>query len=322
MKNTLLMNFTVDKANNKIKVEREFDAPVDMVWSAWTESELLDQWWAPKPYRAETKSMDFREGGMWLYCMIGPEGDKHWAMADYKSIKPRKQFVLLDAFCDEKGNINKDLPRSTWSNVFKQTDETTTVNIEISYDKLEDLEATIKMGFKEGFTAGLENLDHYLNTQFRLRKENKTSNKARVTTYLNFPGTTEEAFNFYKKVFNGKFTGVGLKRFGDIDLPAGAPPMSEADKKLIIHAELTILGGHVLMATDSPESMGFKLVEGNNMHINVEPESRKETERIFKALSEGGEVIMPLSDMFWGAYFGQLKDKYGINWMLNYQKVD
>ncbi|GAL85460.1 putative glutathione S-transferase-related transmembrane protein [Sporocytophaga myxococcoides] len=316
------MNFNVDKANNKIKVEREFDAPLAMVWSAWTESELLDQWWAPHPYIAETKSMDFREGGMWLYCMIGPKGERHWSRADYKTIKPEKQFVLLDAFCDENGVINKDFPRSTWSNIFKQTEETTTVNIEISYDKLEDLEATIKMGFQEGFTAGLENLDHYLSTQFRLRKENKTSNKARVTTYLNFPGKTEEAFNFYQKVFNGRLTGDGLRRFGDIELPAGAPPMSEADKKLIIHAELTILGGHVLMATDAPESMGFKLVEGNNMHINVEPESREETERIFKELSEGGQVTMPLADMFWGAYYGSFKDKFGINWMFNYQKTE
>ncbi|MBO9702212.1 MAG: SRPBCC domain-containing protein [Sporocytophaga sp.] len=322
MKNTLLMNFTVDKANNKIKVEREFDAPVAMVWSAWTESELLDLWWAPQPYRVETKSMDFSEGGMWLYSMVGPEGDRHWCRADYKSIKQQKQFVYQDGFCDENGKLNKDFPRSTWSNVFKQTDETTTVNIEISYDKLEDLETIIKMGFKEGFTAGLENLDHYLSTQFRLRKENKTSNKARVTSYLNFNGNTEEAINFYKKVFNGKFTGVGLRRFGDIEMPAEVPPMSAADKKLILHAELTILGGHVLMATDAPESMGFKLVSGNNMHINVEPETREETERIFKELSEGGEVIMPLADMFFGAYYGQLKDKYGINWMLHYQKVD
>lgn len=175
------------------------------------------------------------------------------------------------------------------------------------------------MGFKEGFTAGLENLDHYLSTRFKLRKENKTSNKARVTTYLNFNGNTEEAMNFYKKVFNGKFTGKGLRRFSDIEMPEGMPPMSEENKKLIIHAELTILGGHVLMATDAPESMGFKLVSGNNMHINLEPETREETERLFKELSAGGEVSMPLADMFFGVYFAEFKDKYGINWMLSHQ---
>jgi len=141
----------------------------------------------------------------------------------------------------------------------------------------------------------------------------------RVTTYLNFPGNTEEAFNFYKKVFRGHFTGHGLQRFGDFELPEGEAPLSDADKNLIIHAELTILGGHALMATDAPESMGFHVEYGNNMHINIEPESREETTRLFDELSEGGHINMPLEDMFWGAYYGSFTDKYGINWMLNYQ---
>ena len=206
-----------------------------------------------------------------------------------------------------------------WRIGFSLTNTTTTVQAEITFAKEADMETIIKMGFQEGFTAGLDNLDHYLSTQFKLRKEMKPDNKTRITTYLNFPGNTEEAFNFYKKIFNGEFTGGGLQRFGDIEMPAGAPPMSDADKKLIIHAELTILGGHVLMATDASESMGLKVIQGNNMHINLEPESKEETERLFAALSEGGTVTMPLADMFWGAYFASFTDKYGINWMLNYQ---
>jgi PhnB protein len=266
--------------------------------------------------------MNFTEGGHWLYAMLGPEGEEHWSRADYLKIDPLKSFSALDAFCDENGNINNSQPRMSWTNVFKASENTTTVDIEISFDDLKQLETIIEMGFKEGFTMGLDNLEHYLHTQFQLRKENKTSNKARVSSYLNFPGKTEEAFMFYQKVFKGEYTGVGLRRFGDIPLPPEMPPMSDADKKLIIHAELTILGGHVLMATDSPESMGFKMEHGNNMHINVEPESREETERIYAALSEGGEVSMPLADMFWGAYFASFRDKYGINWMLNYQKAE
>jgi uncharacterized glyoxalase superfamily protein PhnB/uncharacterized protein YndB with AHSA1/START domain len=321
MNSTLLFNFKVDKANKRITVEREFEAPIAHVWAAWTESELLDQWWAPHPWKARTKSMDFREGGHWLYAMVGPEGEEHWARADYKTIIPQKEFSLLDGFCDEEGNINTSLPRSAWKNSFKEEDDTTTVNIEISMDKLSDLEYLVEMGFKEGFTAGLDQLDNYLSTQFRLRKENKTSNKARAATYLNFPGTTEEAMLFYKKVFGGNFTGRGLRRFGDLEMPAGTPPMDEATKKLIIHAELTILGGHVIMATDAPESMGFKLQYGNNMHINLEPETREETERLFKELSDGGKIIEPLKDMFWGAYYGSFTDKYGINWMLHHQSA-
>ena len=319
MNKTILFDFRVDKENNKINVERSFDAPLELVWAAWTEAENLDQWWAPKPYRAETKTLKFNEGGYWLYAMIGPGNDVQWCRADYERIIPKTTLSWRDAFCDEHGNIRRDFPRSHWVNEFKEDSDSTVINITISYDALSDLEKIIDLGFKEGFTAGLDNLDQYLSTQFRLRKEYKTNRKERVTTYLNFPGKTEEAFNFYKKVFNGKFPEGGLRRFGDVAMPDGAPPMSDADKKLIIHAELTIMGGHVLMATDAPESMGFKMEHGNNMHINIEPSTRKETERLYKELSSGGEISMPLQEMFWGAYFASFKDKYGINWMINYQ---
>lgn len=311
--------FSKDVKNKKLTVVREFDASLELVWRAWTDSEVLDQWWAPKPYRAETKTMDFREGGLWLYRMAGPEGGGTWCRVDYKTIEPYKSITSTDAFCDEQGNENPDFPVMDWRKEFSQTDGVTTVRVEISFAKEADMEMILKMGFQEGFTAGLSNLDHYLSTRFKIRKELKTVNRARVTTYLNFPGKTEEAFNFYKEVFNGEFTGVGLRRFGDEELPVGIPPLSEADKKLIIHAELTIMGGHVLMATDAPESMGFTMEYGNNMHINLEPESREEAKRLFDALSAGGKITMPLEDMFWGAYFGEFTDKYGINWMLNFQ---
>jgi len=142
---------------------------------------------------------------------------------------------------------------------------------------------------------------------------------ARVSTYLTFDGRTEEAFEFYRSVFGGEFTG-GIHRFADA--PPASPEqqcgaMSETDKTLILHVELPILGGHVLMGTDAPKSMGFTLVEGNNLNINLEPDSRAETTRLFEALSAGGKIDMPLADMFWGAYFGNVTDKFGIHWMFN-----
>ncbi|MEO6283731.1 MAG: SRPBCC domain-containing protein [Dyadobacter sp.] len=161
MKTDLLVNFSVDKENNKIKVEREFAAPVANVWAAWTQSNILDQWWAPKPWKARTKSQDFKEGGSWLYAMVGPEGEEHWARLDYKSISPLKSFSGIDAFCDEEGNLNPDFGRSTWTNQFTGTSDSTTVSINIQYDNLADLEQIIQMGFKEGFLAGMENLDEY-----------------------------------------------------------------------------------------------------------------------------------------------------------------
>ena len=140
---------------------------------------------------------------------------------------------------------------------------------------------------------------------------------ARTNTYLNFPRNTEEAFNFYKSVFGGEFSVGGIARFKDVPPADGMPPMAEADKNLVMHIELPITGGHVLMGTDAPESMGFKVVNGNNINISLEPDTRVETKKLFQALSAGGKVTMELQDMFWGAYFGSCTDKFGINWMVN-----
>lgn len=140
---------------------------------------------------------------------------------------------------------------------------------------------------------------------------------ATVSTYLNFERNTEEAFNFYRSVFGGEFFGDGIMRMGDVPATDGMPPCAEGDKNLVMHVELPILGGHSLMGTDAPESMGFKLNKGNNVHINLQPDTRKETDRLFKALSAGGQVTMELQDMFWGDYFGSCIDKFGIHWMFN-----
>jgi uncharacterized protein YndB with AHSA1/START domain len=156
------MNFTVDKENKKVIVERKFKAQLNKVWSAWTESHLLDKWWAPKPWQAKTKTMDFREGGFWLYAMVGPDSSEHFARADYKSIEPLKSFSLQDAFCDSDGNVNQDFPRSSWVNTFSDLSNETMVTCEITYNKLEDLEKIIELGFREGFTMALENLDDIL----------------------------------------------------------------------------------------------------------------------------------------------------------------
>jgi PhnB protein len=139
---------------------------------------------------------------------------------------------------------------------------------------------------------------------------------ARVSTYLNFPRKTEEVFNYYKSVFGSEFMGE-ISRFGDIPPSDDMPPLPEADKNLVMHVALPILGGHVLMGTDAPESMGFKVIAGNNVYINLEPDTRVETKRLFNALSAGGKIEMELQDMFWGDYYGSCKDKYGIQWMFN-----
>lgn len=165
MKTNLLMDFSVDKENSKVIVKREFAASVDKVWAAWTESEILDQWWAPKPWKANTKTMDFKAGGHWLYVMAGPEGEEHWCRADFKTVKPLKGFTSQDAFCDAEGNPNTEFPRPHWDVQFEDAGASTIVNIQITFDKLADLEQYVEMGFKEGFTAALENLDEVLDQQ-------------------------------------------------------------------------------------------------------------------------------------------------------------
>jgi uncharacterized protein YndB with AHSA1/START domain len=162
MNTNLAFDFSVNKENKTITVTREFDAEVSLVWDAYTKSEILDQWWAPKPWKARTKTMDFREGGHWHYAMVGPAGEEHWAWASYNNIKAHRAFTGLDAFADAEGNINKSMPQSKWDITFTGKGGITLVQTQISYPDLSQLEATIQMGFKEGLTMAMENLDELL----------------------------------------------------------------------------------------------------------------------------------------------------------------
>lgn len=139
---------------------------------------------------------------------------------------------------------------------------------------------------------------------------------AKVSTYLNFMGKTEEVFQFYKSVFGTEFE-APIQYMRDMPSDPSRPPLSEKELGMVINVTLPILGGHRLMGTDALESMGHQLNFGNNISLNLEPDTRAETQRLFAALSEGGQVGMELQDMFWGAYFGSVTDKYGIHWMFN-----
>lgn len=136
-----------------------------------------------------------------------------------------------------------------------------------------------------------------------------------VSTDLNFSGNTEEAFLFYQSIFGGEFVRGGIRRFGDIPTQEGMPPLNEKDKNLVMHVELPIIEEHLLMGTDAPESMDFKLNFGNNIHINLEMDTKEETIKYFNALSENGTVTQELENMFWGSYFGSCIDKFGVQWM-------
>jgi len=138
---------------------------------------------------------------------------------------------------------------------------------------------------------------------------------ATINPYLNFNGNTEEAFNFYRSVFGGEF--LSIMRFKDN--PA-CGEIAERDKERIMHIALPIGNGNILMATDSLESLGQKLTIGNNIYVAIAPESKEEADKLFNGLSAGGKIEMPLQDMFWGGYFGSFTDKFGVQWMVNYDK--
>ncbi len=164
MKTNLLFDFSVNKENRTIHVSRGFNAALGLVWQAWTTAELLDQWWGPKPWRAETKSMDFSVGGHWLYAMVGPAGERHWSKVNYLAITEEASFTAMDGFCDEHGTMNPQFPQNKWENHFSENEGGVRVDILLSFDTREDLEKIIEMGFQEGFTMGLQQLDDLLVT--------------------------------------------------------------------------------------------------------------------------------------------------------------
>lgn len=161
-KNDLLFDFTVDKAAQTVSITREFNAELSLVWDAYTKQEILDQWWAPKPWASKTKVMNFEVGGRRFYAMVSPEGQERWSVQKYTSITPKTNFKLLNAFSDE--NENPELPCSEWDLNFSEQNGKTTVSVSIYNESLERLEKMIEMGFKEGFTMTLNYLEELLAT--------------------------------------------------------------------------------------------------------------------------------------------------------------
>ena len=162
MKNTMQFDFIVDKEKNTITVKREFAANRQLVWDCHTKSELLDRWFAPKPFTTKTKSMEFKEGGHWIYAMIDPDGKEYWGRTDYVKITPINNYKTLDAFSNEKGEVNPDLPHAKWDVNFIDQGKNTLVQTVVTYASLEGLETVLNMGMQEGLASTLEALDDLL----------------------------------------------------------------------------------------------------------------------------------------------------------------
>jgi len=162
MNTDLLFDFTVDKAAKTVFITREFDADLSLVWDAFTKPEILDQWNAPAPYTAKTKYMNFEVGGKRFYAMVSPEGQERWLIQKYTSISPKTNFKYFNAFADK--DESPELPGSDWDFTFSEQNGTTKVSITIYNESLARMEKMIEMGFKEGFTMSLTNLENLLAT--------------------------------------------------------------------------------------------------------------------------------------------------------------
>lgn len=158
--NNLLFDFTLDKSKKTAFINREFDAALSLVWDAFTKQEILDQWWAPKPWSSKTKVMNFEPGGRRFYAMVSPEGMERWSVQQYISISPKTNFKFLNAFADE--NENPELPGSEWDLTFSEANGITKVSVSIYNESLERMERMIEMGFKEGFSMTLKSLEELL----------------------------------------------------------------------------------------------------------------------------------------------------------------
>ncbi|HRO66732.1 MAG TPA: SRPBCC domain-containing protein [Pseudobdellovibrionaceae bacterium] len=151
-----------DPENKTITVSRELNGPLEKVWRAYTEKELLAQWWSPAPWKLETKEMDFRPGGHWLYAMVGPENQKHWSKMNYLSVHRPEKIEMEDFFCDENGRADEKMPISKGEMLFSKTDSGTKVDFRIGFPTVEALNQTVQMGFEEGMSQCLDQLDALL----------------------------------------------------------------------------------------------------------------------------------------------------------------
>jgi PhnB protein len=159
---SLSIKIEQDFSKRKMTIISKFKTSKEKIWNAFTKPEITDKWWAPKPYQCITKQADFKDGGQWLYYMLSPQGEKHWCLAEFYNIRPLESYELNDAFCDENGNTNTNFPRTNWKNSFDEENGITKVTNILTYANEEDMKQILKMGFEEGYTMGLKQLNALL----------------------------------------------------------------------------------------------------------------------------------------------------------------
>lgn len=156
------LKFEKDYDNLRAVITSKYEAPLDVIWDAFTNASTMEKWFAPEPYKAITKEVNFSIGGRWLYYMLSPEGEKYWSFAEYKNIEPKKFIELTDGFCDEEGVIDDEFPSTTWLTSFNEHDGVTSVRNELLFTQIEDMKQLFEMGFEEGYRMALDQLQALL----------------------------------------------------------------------------------------------------------------------------------------------------------------
>jgi uncharacterized glyoxalase superfamily protein PhnB/uncharacterized protein YndB with AHSA1/START domain len=310
---------------SELVISRVFNAPREQVWKAWTDPEFIKSWWGPKGFTSPVCIVNFRLGGDYLFCMRSSEGQNFWSRGTYLEVAKPEKLVMTDSFSDEHGNI---VPAADYG---MQGDWPLELMVSVTFEDYDGKTRFVLRhhGLPEGEMVNMtetgwnESLDKLDQVLFQFQNENFNSSAGgsetatlTVNPYLNFPGNTEEAFNFYKTVFGGEFQ--MLTRFRDT--PDGANFQPDIQNK-IMHIALPIGKGNVLMATDAIESLEHKHTAGNNFYLTLSATSRNEADSLFCKLSLDGKIEMAMNTTFWGSYVGMCKDKFDIQWMISFDET-
>ncbi|MHB1511565.1 MAG: SRPBCC domain-containing protein [Acidimicrobiales bacterium] len=315
-----VISTTKDPENLTLTLVAEFNATPEQVWTVWEDPRTLERWWGPPSWPATFTRHDFVVGGESRYHMTGPDGDTSSGYWQIQALDKPNRLDFTNGLAGPDGEPTPGMPPMSGHVTFEAIGTRTKMTVVSRFVDFAQMEMMLGMGMAEGMTEAIGQIDGIVVTASVRANDDTTGGKRqpmpRVSTYLNFMGNTEEAFNFYKSVFGTEFL-APISRMSDMPPSPGQPALSEAEKGMVMHVELPILAGHVIMGTDMLESLGHKRRLGNSMTINLELEERAEAERLFKLLSEDGSDQFGLMEVPWGAYWGTCADRYGIRWMFN-----
>jgi PhnB protein len=281
-------------SEREIVITRTFDAPRTVVFDAWTKAEHVAQWWDPSRAPLTVCEIDLRPNGTFRFVNQGPDGAKHPFTGIYREITPPARLVFTTP--------SPSGAESVGTLVFSEHDGKTTLTMTIACESKADRDALLTMRVDVGTARTLDNLDQYLHARQEM-------NTMTMNTYVNFAGNCADAFRFYEKHL-GATIGMMMTHAQNPDQSRVSPELKDA----VLHGRLSI-GGTELMGADIPGAEPMR-----SAYLSIRVGSDAEAERMFEALADAGQVFMPMQETFFASRFGQLRDRFGINWMILHER--